>query len=155
MTCFSVWNLTGIVKFLCYSSLLNADMVLISNILCMFMAALQVTFQLLTCSMFSFYVLYCCLFYSCCLLPQLSALLNVSLLFNRYTWLSFIIIVFSIEQRTLVNTNHLFVCFSVVILNLDSCLSRFPAVVRTNIPVNKKPNLVGKPSDHGEGNTDW
>lgn len=37
---------------------------------------------------------------------------------------------------------------------MDSCFLQFPAVLRPSIPVNKRPNLVGKPTDHGEGTDD-
>lgn len=37
---------------------------------------------------------------------------------------------------------------------MDSCFPQFPAVLRPSIPVNKRPNLVGKPTDHGEGTGD-
>lgn len=40
-------------------------------------------------------------------------------------------------------------------LNWNGLVSQwFPAVLHPPIPVNKRPNLVGKPSDHGEGNSD-
>lgn len=38
--------------------------------------------------------------------------------------------------------------------NSSCCYLQFLAVQHLAVPVNKKPNLVGKPSDHGESNRD-